>query len=103
MDYFIKLENLSEEATLIELERISRKLFAAPRGSAMHKGLSDLYDQAQAAYAEKQYIRNYNLTAGKGPDIIELGEIKSEVIEPNYSLTELIDVVVQSYYSDPNE
>ena len=98
MDYLEKLEGFTEEQCLAEFEKISNKLHAVPYGSQTYKGLVQLYEQAQMVYNEKKYIQNYNMN--KSEDIIEIGEITTSVVEPDYSATELVNAVVQSYYTE---
>ena len=102
MDFFIKLEGMTEEQALAEIEKISDKMIKAPAGSAMYLGLLDMYEQAQMAYYEKTAGRRMKEIAGES-EIIELGEVKSEVKTPDYSLDELINAVVLSYLDKPNE
>lgn len=100
-DYFLKLENFTEDECLAEIEKISKKMIRAPRGSMMYQGLLDLYTQATASYNERMYARQ--LANRRNPAIIELGEIKAQEYTPDYSQSELVNAVIQAYLGDPND
>lgn len=102
MDFFLKLEGMTEEQVQAEIEKISDKMLRSPPGSAMYKGLLGLYEQAQIAYTEKVAARRMK-AASENSKVIELGEVKSEVKTPDYSMDELVNAVVHAYLSGSDE
>jgi len=94
MDYYIKLTTMDEDKLLSEIEKISDKMFKVRPGCSVHQQLLQMYREAQAAYEEKMFIKR---VGPQKSEIIELGNIDSEVFTPDYSTEELITIIVDSY------
>jgi hypothetical protein len=94
MDYYIKLTTLDKDKLLSEIEHISDKLFKCKPGSSVHQQLLQMYGEAQQMYEEKLFVERQGQQADTAMDI---GEIDSVVITPDYSDEEIITITVDSY------
>ena len=85
-DYFFKVQQMSEDDLLTELQKLNTKLYSFTSETGLRlqiEGMIDLVNQEhQARMAQRRMAQD------KTPDIIEIGEIEEVVETPDYSKTE---------------
>lgn len=100
MDYYIHIQQLSEEKLIAEIERINKKLFMLRGESPMHSQLLSMLEIAQTALAEQNYVRRIKDTSDS---VIEIGEVEEHIVTPDYSSDELLLAVVEQYTGKKSE
>ena len=97
-DYFFKVQQMSEDDLLTELQKLNTKLYSFTSETGLRlqiEGMIDLVNQEhQARMAQRRMAQD------KTPDIIEIGEIEEVVETPDYSKTELITHFSNFYTGD---
>lgn len=97
-DYFFKVQQMSEDDLLTELQKLNTKLYSFTSETGLRlqiEGMIDLVSQEhQARMAQRRMAQD------KTPDIIEIGEIEEVVETPDYSKTELITHFSNFYTGD---
>lgn len=96
MDNWEKYQGLKEEELIDEIKTINTKLFRIREGTEIYNQLISMRNMAQMAYEERLAIAR--LKTDKSPDILEIGNISSEVNEIVYEPNELLKVTVESYF-----
>jgi hypothetical protein len=96
MDNWEKYQGLKEEELIDEIKMINTKLFRIREGTEIYNQLMSMRNMAQMAYEERLAIAR--LKTDKSPDILEIGNISSEVNEIVYKPNELLKVTVESYF-----
>jgi hypothetical protein len=96
-DYFSKVYNLSEKELVDEIEKVNKRLLACEPGSGVYYQLLDMLDTVNQAYSEMVIIA---MNKNAKDEVIEIGTIDKEEIEPDYTSQE-ITVEVARHYFDP--
>jgi hypothetical protein len=95
IDYWQKYLNMEQGKLFDEIQNLRNKLgLMRSFDSPMYHQLADIIETAEEIYQDKIAIAR--LKADKTPDIIELGEIESEVVE-HKSKEELTLAVIDAY------
>lgn len=100
MDYYIHIQQLSEDKLIAEIERINKKLFMLRGDSPMYNQLLSMLEIAQTALAEQNYVRRIKDTSDS---VIEIGEVEEHIVTPDYSSAELLLAVVEQYTGKRSE
>jgi|TARA_R110002153_G_scaffold209467_3_gene362008 hypothetical protein len=98
-DYFFKVQHMTEDQLLTELQKLNTKLYSFTSETGLRlqiEGMINLVsDEHQARMATRR------MEADKTPDIIEIGSIEEFVTTPDYSKKELITHFSNFYSGDP--
>ena len=97
MDYYYKVTNMTEEQLVKEIEALNKRLFKMPNVTAMQQQMMQMLETAQMAYNDLQMVKRVK----KEDTVLEIGTVDSEVIEPDYSNEELVNILVTGYTQGP--
>lgn len=93
-DYYDHVNNMSEDKLHQEVERVFKKLFTTTPGTPIYEQLLDCLDQANEALNDKRMLRQF---AGQKDEVINIGEMESEVHHTKYDPEELLLATVHAY------
>jgi hypothetical protein len=96
MDQWQKFEGMSSDRLVDEIQTLNKKLFSLNPNSSMYNQLLGIIRMADQVYRDKMYVDQ--VTDPKQTKVIDIGEIETQVSQPNYGAN-LLDVVVESYVS----
>lgn len=94
MDYYEKVHNMKEDKLHEEVKKINDQLFKTSTSSPIYNQLLSMLDTAQSALDEKMLISRIK---EQKDTVVNIGEIESTVIEPDYSREEILNAVVTAY------
>lgn len=94
-DFYSKINSLSEDKLVAEIERLNKQLFKINAASPIYYQLVDMINVANQAYDEMLYRKRFKDTAES--KIIEIGKVEEEVFVPDYNKDMLLNAVVQQY------
>lgn len=94
IDYWQKYLNMEQGKLFDEIHNLRSKLMMLRSETPMYNQLADIIDTADAIYQDK--ISVARLKADETPDVIDLGEIESDVVEYE-DKDELTLAVIDSY------
>jgi hypothetical protein len=87
-EYFLKIQHMKEDVLFEEMKKLNQKLYAINQTSPMFQQITDML--AMCKERHKDLILEYKEKNDKTPEILEIGEIESEVYTPEYSEQELL-------------
>lgn len=96
--YYDKVNAMSDKNLSEEYNRLTKMLTKTNPSSPMHKQLLDMHDMIEEVMREKIYSQN---NPESQDDVIEIGQIESDLHTPDYSSAELLNVVVEQYVTQP--
>lgn len=94
IDYYDKVQRMSEKKLSEEHARLVKMLTKTNPTSPVYQQLLNMHDTLEEAILERTLARNITDTTD---EVIDIGEIQSDVHTPDYSSDELLNVVVQQY------
>jgi hypothetical protein len=98
-DYYTHVNELSEEKLILEIEKLTKRMYKTDPGSPIFAQLQSYLDMANSAYQD----RMYSLRIKNEDTVMEIGQIESTVIEPDYTKEELITDIVKTYIESPRQ
>ena len=86
---------MKEDVLFEEMKKLNQKLYAINQTSPMFQQITDML--AMCKERHKDLILEYKEKNDKTPEILEIGEIESEVYTPEYSEQELLTSLTNFY------
>lgn len=96
-DYYTHVNSLSEDKVVDEIEKLTKRMLKTKPGSPIYAQLNSYLEMAQSAYQDIMYshrIKNEST-------VMDIGEMESTVIEPDYTKQEIVTDIVKTYISSP--
>jgi hypothetical protein len=99
-----EFEQLDQSKLLDKITELNKKLFNINQRSPVFNQLRGIISEAQQVYSEKLAVDRYNAQNEERSEVINIGEIESEVYTPNYEEgSPILDAVVSSYVQEPKK
>lgn len=95
-DYYSHVNSLTEDKLIEEIQKLTKRLYAARPGTPAYTQLTTMLDQANEAYTDCMYRARFK-TEAEESKVINIGEMESVDYTPDYSKDELLNVVVELY------
>tara|TARA_Y100000389_G_C17043855_1_gene309405 strand:- start:209 stop:523 length:315 start_codon:yes stop_codon:yes gene_type:complete len=96
-DYYTHVNSLTEDKVVAEIEKLTKRLLKTRPDSPIYAQVSNYLDMAQSAYQDIMYSHRIKNESS----VMDIGEIESTVIEPDYTKQEIVTDIVQTYISSP--
>ena len=95
-DYFTKIQKMeTTDAVFEEIKKLNDKLFKLNEASPMWQQVKGMID---LCHARQQELMAHTMEKlDKTPDVLDIGEITSEVYTPDYSEQELLTTLTNFY------
>lgn len=94
-DYYTKVNKLSEERLMDEIQGLYKKLMALSERSSIYPQVLQMIETAETAYQDRVYRNRYKNS--KSSEVINIGQIDETVYTPAYTSEELLIAVVSQY------
>jgi hypothetical protein len=99
-----EFEQMDQSKLLDKITELNKKLFNMNQRSPVFNQLRGIISEAQQVYSEKLAVDRYNAQNEERSEVINIGEIESEVYTPNYEEgSPILDAVVSSYVQEPKK
>ena len=99
-----EFEQMDQSKLLDKITELNKKLFNINQRSPVFNQLRGIINEAQQVYSEKLAVDRYNAQNEERSEVINIGEIESEVYTPNYEEgSPILDAVVSSYVQEPKK
>lgn len=92
-----QFEQMGPEKLLDKITELNKRLFKMNQRSPMYNQMRAIIQEAQTVYQEGLMMAKFEAQEADRNDIIEIGEIESEVYTPDYDDKVVLDTVVKSY------
>lgn len=93
-----EFEQMDQSKLLDKITELNKRLFQMNQRSSVFNQLRGIISEAQQVYSEKLAVDRYNAQNEERSEVINIGEIESEVYTPDYSEgNPILDAVVSSY------
>ena len=93
-------EQMNPEKLLDKIQELNKRLFKMNTHSPMYSQMRGIISEAQAVYQEHLALSRFESMNEERDEVINIGDIESEVYTPNYGDNTVLDTVVQSYIGD---
>ena len=95
-DFFDKVQAMdSTDAIFEEIKKLNEKLFKLNEASPMFQQIKGMIDVCH--HRQQELMAHQMESLDKTPDILEIGEIESQVYTPEYSEQELLTTLTNFY------
>ncbi len=99
-----EFEQMDQGKLLDKITELNKKLFNMNQRSPVFNQLRGIIQEAQQVYSEQLAVDRYNAQNEERSEVINIGEIESEVYTPNYEEgSPILDAVVSSYVQEPKK
>ncbi len=99
-DFFDKIQNMNSDQLFEEIKKLNDKIYKLNESSPMWQQIKEMINLCHARQGELMAHKMEELD--KTPDILDIGEIQSEVYTPEYSEQELL-TTLSNFYSKKKE
>lgn len=96
-DYYTYVNEMTEDQLIAEIEKLTKRMYKTNPSSPIYAQLQGYLDMANSAYQD----RMYTLRIKKEDTVMDIGQMESTVIEPDYSKEEIITDIVKTYIESP--
>ncbi len=90
-------EQMSPEKLLDKITELNKRLFKMNQRSPMYNQMRAIIAEAQTVYQEGLQMARFEAQESGRDEVINIGDIESEVYTPDYGDTSVLDTVVKSY------
>ena len=92
-----QFEQMTPEKLLDKITELNKRLFKMNQRSPMYNQMRAIIGEAQAVYQEGLAMAKFNAQNDERDEVINIGDIESEVYTPDYGDATVLDTVVKSY------
>jgi len=92
-----QFEEMSPEKLLDKITELNKRLFKMNQRSPMYNQMRAIIAEAQTVYQEGLQMARFKSQNEERDEVINIGDIESQVYTPNYGDTTTLETVVNSY------
>jgi len=92
-----QFEQMTPEKLLDKITELNKRLFKMNQRSPMYNQMRAIIGEAQAVYQEGLMMAKFNAQNEERDEVINIGDIESEVYTPDYGETTVLDTMVKAY------
>jgi len=94
-DFFDRVQTMNSDRIFEEIKTLNEKLFGLNEANPIYHQIRDMIDVCHLRQSDLMAVQMEELD--KTPDVLEIGEIVSEVYTPDYSEQDLITTLTNFY------
>tara|TARA_R110001592_G_scaffold87400_2_gene258144 strand:+ start:9158 stop:9571 length:414 start_codon:yes stop_codon:yes gene_type:complete len=94
-DFFDRVQTMNSDRIFEEIKTLNEKLFGLNEANPIYHQIRDMIDVCHLRQSDLMAVQMEGLD--KTPDVLEIGEIVSEVYTPDYSEQDLITTLTNFY------
>lgn len=94
-DFFERVQTMNSDRVFEEIKTLNEKLFGLNEANPIYHQIRDMIDVCHLRQSDLMAVQMEEID--KTPDVLEIGEIVSEVYTPDYSEQDLITTLTNFY------
>jgi hypothetical protein len=92
-----EFEQMTPEKLLDKITELNKRLFKMNQRSPMYNQMRAIIAEAQTVYQEGLQMARFEAQNEERDEVINIGDIESEVYTPDYGNTTVLDTMVKAY------